>query len=404
MSGAAIKNHAGFIWSVADLLRGVYKQSEYGRVILPLTVLRRLDCVLEPTKAEVLETMADLPETLRNREPLLQQVAGQTFVNMLEAVVALPDQLFYNTGISTYFWVVTNRKAPHRRGKVQLIDARDSFTKMRKSLGQKRKEISAEQIADITRLCGAFEESSRVKIFPNESFGFLRITVERPLQLRWEITDDTLVAVESDKKIAKLDHPRRDALFEALRNCRSSQYATEKSVKAAVQAVASTDGTTPTALVKSVTDALAVRDPEAPVITDRAGNPKPDPDLRDNEFADLQCQERRRRHRNRQSRALPRSIPCGIGARAAPQRTGNTMHLAMGRTSRGQPTLGRRPTGSANWRDRATHRIFGLARSTRLATSNLQTSCQGGKSGYKPLTGQRSGAVGASLAALAVGE
>ena len=82
MSGAAIKNHAGFIWSVADLLRGVYKQSEYGRVILPLTVLRRLDCVLEPTKAEVLETMADLPETLRNREPLLQQVAGQPFVNM----------------------------------------------------------------------------------------------------------------------------------------------------------------------------------------------------------------------------------------------------------------------------------------------------------------------------------
>ena len=82
MSGAAIKNHSGFIWSVADLLRGVYKQSEYGRVILPLTVLRRLDCVLEPTKAEVLETMADLPETLRNREPLLQQVADQPFVNM----------------------------------------------------------------------------------------------------------------------------------------------------------------------------------------------------------------------------------------------------------------------------------------------------------------------------------
>ena len=69
---------------------------------------------------------------------------------MLEAVVALPDQLFYNTGISTYFWVVTNRKAPRRRGMVQLIDARDSFVKVRKSLGQKRKEISAEQIADIT--------------------------------------------------------------------------------------------------------------------------------------------------------------------------------------------------------------------------------------------------------------
>ena len=82
MSEAAVNNHAGFIWSVADLLRGVYKQSEYGRVILPLTVLRRLDCVLEPTKDEVLETMADLPTTLQNREPVLQKVAGRPFVNM----------------------------------------------------------------------------------------------------------------------------------------------------------------------------------------------------------------------------------------------------------------------------------------------------------------------------------
>ena len=76
-----INNHAAFIWSVADLLRGVYKQSEYGRVILPLTVLRRLDCVLEPTKADVLERLEELPVTLRNREPLLEQAAGQSFFN-----------------------------------------------------------------------------------------------------------------------------------------------------------------------------------------------------------------------------------------------------------------------------------------------------------------------------------
>ena len=87
----------------------------------------------------------------------------------LEAIVALPDQLFYNTGISTYFWIVTNRKRPERRGKVQLVDAREFFTKMRKSLGEKRKEISAEQIDEITRLYGAFEESEKVKIFRNEA-------------------------------------------------------------------------------------------------------------------------------------------------------------------------------------------------------------------------------------------
>ena len=151
-----------------------------------------------------------------------------------------------------------------------------------------RKEISAEQIADITRLYGAFEEGPRVKIFPNESFGFLRITVERPLRLRWEITDDTLAAVESDKKIAKLDVLKRDALFEALRNSRGSEYTTEKSAKATVQeALAAADADAPAALVKAAIDALAVRDPEAPVITDRAGNPKPDPDLRDNENVPL---------------------------------------------------------------------------------------------------------------------
>ena len=68
MDGNIINNHAGFIWSVADLLRGVYKQSEYGRVILPLTVLRRLDCVLEPTKADVLELVEELPVSLQNRD------------------------------------------------------------------------------------------------------------------------------------------------------------------------------------------------------------------------------------------------------------------------------------------------------------------------------------------------
>ena len=100
----------------------------------------------------------------------------------LEAVVALPDQLFYNTGISTYFWIVTNRKAPERRGKVQLVDARELWTKMRKSLGEKRKQLSEDQIAEVIRLYGDFEESDQVKILPNEAFGFLRITVERPLE------------------------------------------------------------------------------------------------------------------------------------------------------------------------------------------------------------------------------
>jgi len=122
----------------------------------------------------------------------------------LEAVVALPDQLFYNTGISTYFWILSNRKSPERRGKVQLVDARDLFEKMPKSLGDKRKRISDDQVAEIVRLYGDFTEGDRVKIFPNESFGFQRITVERPL------LDDDGQTVTDRKGAPKPDTSLRD--------------------------------------------------------------------------------------------------------------------------------------------------------------------------------------------------
>lgn len=85
-----------------------------------------------------------------------------------------------STTASPTFWIVTNRKAPERRGKFQLADERECFTKMRKSLGEKRKEISDAQIDEITRPYADFEKGERVKILPNEAFGFLRITVERP--------------------------------------------------------------------------------------------------------------------------------------------------------------------------------------------------------------------------------
>ncbi|WP_353268811.1 class I SAM-dependent DNA methyltransferase [Gemmatimonas sp.] len=105
--------------------------------------------------------------------------------DLLEAIIALPTDLFYNTGIATYVWIVSNRKPAPRKGKVQLIDASATWQKMRKSLGSKRKEISAAHIDEITRLFGAFEEATRdgkpiSKIFRNEHFGYRTITVERP--------------------------------------------------------------------------------------------------------------------------------------------------------------------------------------------------------------------------------
>ena len=206
----------------------------------------------------------------------------------LEAVVALPDQLFYNTGISTYLWVVTNRKSPERTGKVQLIDARELGVGMSKRLGYKQKRISEEHIAAITRLYGAFEEDPFSRIVPNEGFGFLRITVNRPLQLRWEITDKTLTAIASDRRISQLPSQQCDQLIAELRKHRGATYQTEKAADTLTQGtLVSVIGEKPAVLVRAITAALAVRDPDAAVITDRKGYPRPDPTLRNNKEVPL---------------------------------------------------------------------------------------------------------------------
>jgi type I restriction enzyme M protein len=205
----------------------------------------------------------------------------------LEAVVALPDQLFYNTGISTYFWIVTNRKAAARRGKVQLVDAREMFVKMRKSLGEKRKQISDAQIDEIVRLYGDFTEGDKVKIFPNEAFGFLRITVERPLRVRWEVTDDTLEAFDADAKIARLDQAARLALREGLERWRGEQIDDPDIAAKRVRTLMGEAGAKGKPVQTAILDALAVRDPEAAAVTDAKGNVLPDPDLRDNENVPL---------------------------------------------------------------------------------------------------------------------
>ncbi len=102
--------------------------------------------------------------------------------DLLEAIIALPNDIFYNTGIATYIWVLSNKKADYRKGKVQLINANGLFEKRRKALGNKRNDISSEQIAKITQIYGDFQENEISKIFNNEDFGYYKITVERPLK------------------------------------------------------------------------------------------------------------------------------------------------------------------------------------------------------------------------------
>jgi type I restriction enzyme M protein len=191
----------------------------------------------------------------------------------LEAVVALPDQLFYNTGISTYFWVVTNRKSRERCGKVQLVDAREHWVKMRKSLGEKRKQISEAQIAEITRLYGDFAECERVKIFPNGALGYQRITVERPLRLRYT-GEGAVERLKASKAYATLDEDARTSLAAAV--ARLAELSTTDR-----QEALAANGKPPKAHEKALLEALAVCDPDAPALK------QPDPELRDQENVPL---------------------------------------------------------------------------------------------------------------------
>jgi type I restriction enzyme M protein len=117
------------------------------------------------------------PSSKKNESSIRQWIIEN---DLLEAVIALPNQLFYNTGISTYIWLISNKKDKARKGKVQLINAVDFFKKMSKSLGDKRNELSDQHIADITKLYGDFEASEYCKIFDNTDFGYSKVTVERP--------------------------------------------------------------------------------------------------------------------------------------------------------------------------------------------------------------------------------
>jgi type I restriction enzyme M protein len=205
----------------------------------------------------------------------------------LEAVIALPDQLFYNTGISTYFWIVTNRKSSERRGKVQLVDARELFVRMRKSLGEKRKQTSDEQIAEIVRLYGDFTENEKVKVFPNEAFGFMRITVERPLRVRWEVTDDTLAALAAESKVVKLDDEVRESLTDAVEAWQGESLGGASVASKRVKDLMKGLGLKGKPLETAILDALAVHDADADPVTDAKGNVQPDADLRDNENVPL---------------------------------------------------------------------------------------------------------------------
>ncbi|HTQ53174.1 MAG TPA: class I SAM-dependent DNA methyltransferase [Bryobacteraceae bacterium] len=257
--------------------------------------------------------------------------------DMLDAVIGMPDQLFYNTGISTYVWIVTNRKRQERRGRVQLINGADFAWKMKKSLGDKRKQIgdgsdgAPNHIEVLTKLYGSFKHDVRMtvgeiqtnidpkrdqtksicvsKIFENQDFGYLKITVERPLRLNFAVTEERIVRFKRTSVFVELaiSRKRKDkkkiieeelegqeaqaAILEVLEGMKGAFAAGElikDRAEFAAQLAAAFDaaGITLENKLSSALlapDSLGERDPLAEICRDKKNNPEPDPELRDTE-------------------------------------------------------------------------------------------------------------------------
>ena len=235
----------------------------------------------------------------------------------LDAIVALPNQLFYNTGIFTYVWLVTNRKASERRGKVQLIDGTRFFVKMQKSLNNKRNKITEEQIRHLTRVYGNFrngetaassvngETETRVisRVFENREFGILKVTVERPLRMNFEATRERVAKLDDQKAFANLakSRKRKDAAAaeREIQEGREKQE-TIRAVLATLEAkgrymdravfeadmlsvVQGAELKVLAPIKKAIFTALGERDPDAEICRDTKGRPEADRELRDTE-------------------------------------------------------------------------------------------------------------------------
>jgi type I restriction enzyme M protein len=249
----------------------------------------------------------------------------------LEAVVALPDQLFYNTGISTYIWVLTNRKEQRRKGKVQLIDARQFYVKMKKSLGNKRNKIGdpvddarePDQIADISRIHGNFQDGETrsftidgeqktlivSKVFDDTDFGFSKITVERPLRLNFQATAARIARLEEESGFKNLATSNKKAEKARLAEIAVGQERQEQ-IRALLRTFVAAKGEKlykdrkgflidlreldrrrdvrlGGSEIKAVLAALGERDETAEICRDKEGEPEPDPELRDTESVPL---------------------------------------------------------------------------------------------------------------------
>lgn len=244
--------------------------------------------------------------------------------DLLEALIALPEQVFYNTGIATYVWVVTNRKHPERKSQVQLIDATSTafWASMRKSLGDKRREIPPDKAREIVDLLTAFRDGETrpitkdgrtedvvvSRIFPTTHFGFRKITVDRPLRLNFQASPERIARLEDERGFQALSQSKKtgasadrdltegrflqDAIRKLLAGLPDRVIRDREEFEALLHEAAKRAGLKlPAPITKAILAALSERDETAAVCRDKEGRPEPDPELRDTESVPLPAGE-----------------------------------------------------------------------------------------------------------------
>ena len=238
--------------------------------------------------------------------------------DLLEALIALPEQLFYNTGIATYVWVLTNRKRPERAGRVQLIDSTSFWVPLRKSLGAKRREVPVERKEEILRLLAEFEDGATHKvvqdgeerevvvsrIYPTTHFGFRKITVERPLKLDFQASPERIARLENERAFVNLAVSRKKGEAKAkdeeagrkqqaeiralLKNLPNKPFLDRADFEAELsQATQEAKLKLAAPIKKAIFSVLSERNEKAEVCRDREGRPEPDSQLRDTESVPL---------------------------------------------------------------------------------------------------------------------
>ena len=209
--------------------------------------------------------------------------------DFVEAIIALPTDIFFRTGIGTYLWVLSNKKTDHRRRKVQLLNATEIFTPMRKAEGNKRRMIGPEQIREIVEQYSAFEPRKNSLILDYQEFGYRRVKVLRPLRMKVRVTLAGIEALKGEKVWTKLTPEQQEAWAALLLKHEGEEHAygwLESFAKAAVKKNSSL-GKVGKPFVKALIAVLGVRDPEAEIVTDDDGNMLADDELTDFENVPL---------------------------------------------------------------------------------------------------------------------